>query len=318
MKRTLIAMAAMSALFFAACNTNYNKAKSGLVYKIFPGKGGEKLKAGEFMKYNIEYKIYPKDTVLNSTFGKVPGFTVIDTTSRAKYSFMEIVPLCSVGDSVEVTLSVDSLKSKGMLPSYNEMFHRGDQIKCRLKIIGSYKTEKDVMAAYQDEVEKEKQVEIADVQAYAAKNNLKAEKTKSGAFVVIENAGDQTMKADSGKTASIMYKGYLMSNGKVFDTNMDTSKHHTDPIKVNVGEHRVIPAWEEALPYFGKGAKGKILVPAMLGYGTQGNPEIPAYSNLVFDIEVLDVQPTPPPAPNANPFGGGMPPRQMPAKPAGK
>ena len=124
---------------------------------------------------------------------------------------------------------------------------------------------------------------------YLAKNNLKGVKTKNGAYVVIENPGDQSLKADSGKVATLMYKGYLQDNGKVFDTNMDTSKGHTDPIQIQVGSRGSIQGFSECLPYFGKGGKGKILIPAMLGYGrTPQGADIPAYSNLVFDIEVYE------------------------------
>ncbi len=79
---------------------------------------------------------------------------------------------------------------------------------------------------------------------------------------------------------------------------MDSTKGHTDPIEVPVGMHQVIPGWDEALPYFGKGGKGKILVPSMLGYGPQGRgADMPPYSNLIFDVEILDVKNAPSPAP---------------------
>src|SRR4030095_11931824 len=123
-------------------------------------------------------------------------------------------------------------------------------------------------------------------------------KTTTGACAVLDNPGDQSLKADSGKLVTVMYKGYLQSNGKVFDTNMDTTKGHTDPIQVAVGSRRSIAGWKEALPYLGKGAKGKILVPAMLGYGPQDQgSEIPAFSNLIFDVEILNVEDMPAPTP---------------------
>jgi FKBP-type peptidyl-prolyl cis-trans isomerase FkpA len=53
---------------------------------------------------------------------------------------------------------------------------------------------------------------------------------------------------------------------------------------------------------FGKGGKGKVYIPAMLGYGDAGSPPvIPTYANLVFEIEVLDVTTPPPPAPQPLP-----------------
>ena len=159
-----------------------------------------------------------------------------------------------------------------------------------------FKDEKTMLADYDSSIAKMRSAETKSLEDYLAKNNLKGIKTKNGAYVVIDNAGDQTNKADSGKVATIMYRGYLQTTGKVFDTNMDTTKGHTDPIDIPVGSRGSIQGFSECLPYFGKGGKGKFLIPAMLGYGPQAQgADIPAYSNLVFDIEVTDVKNAPPP-----------------------
>ncbi len=78
---------------------------------------------------------------------------------------------------------------------------------------------------------------------------------------------------------------------------MDSSKGHTSPIPVVVGTHRVIQGWDEALPYFSKGSKGKIYIPSTLGYGMRGDGPIPGNANLIFDIEVVDVKNAPPQQP---------------------
>lgn len=288
--------AVMSVALIASCNTGYNKTKSGLVYKIFPGKGGEKPKAGDILKFNLEYTIGDKDSVLNSTFGHIPGYTGVDTSERSNYSFMEILRLMSAGDSAMISINIDTLVSRKIVPGYDKVFTKGGNIKCRIHLLNIFKTDSLVTIDYKKESDLEKEREIKELEAYMAKNNIKATKTKNGAFVVIENAGDQTLKADSGTVASVLYKGYL-TNGTVFDSNMDSSKGKTEPYDVHIGVHGqggVIEGWEEALPYFGKGGKGKILVPAMLGYGPQGQGEITPYASLVFDINVLNVEKAPP------------------------
>ncbi len=58
--KQMLAIAGL-ALIMASCNTNYEKTKSGLSYKIFKGKGsGNNLKAGMFAKLNIEYLLTQK------------------------------------------------------------------------------------------------------------------------------------------------------------------------------------------------------------------------------------------------------------------
>ncbi|RXK85576.1 FKBP-type peptidyl-prolyl cis-trans isomerase [Filimonas effusa] len=300
-------LVAAAAVAFASCQVKYEKTKSGLLYKITKGKGGEKLKAGEFIKFNARITMPDKDTTLNDTYGKIPGFIVVDTSERAKFSFMELLPQCSVGDSITFNMSIDTLKKLGAIPDYNKIFTKGGQIHGTVKILAVYKSEAEVNAAYQKEMELESDREVKNLEADLKKKGLKAQKTKSGAFVVIENAGDQAAKADSGKQVSVMYKGYLHDdNTKVFDTNMDSSKGHTDPLVLVVGAGRVIKGWDEALPYFAKGGKGKIFIPAMLAYGPQGNQGIPPFSSLVFDVEIKDVTAAPPPPPGM-PMMPGMP-----------
>jgi hypothetical protein len=110
MKRTVVVLLAIS---FIACSMNYDKTPSGLAYKIFPGKGGEKPKPGEFIKFNVEYRLADRDSVLQTTYNGIPGYSDLDTSKRVKYSFMEIMPLMGVGDSAVVSISIDSLKSLG-------------------------------------------------------------------------------------------------------------------------------------------------------------------------------------------------------------
>jgi len=302
-----IIFGAFALLSIAACNVNYEKTPSGLVYKIFPGKGGEKLQVGKLVKYNVDFVLTnrsgKKDTSLNAIPAKA-GYIEIDTSKRYEYSFVEILPKLSVGDSAVVVLSVDSLKKKNQVdPNDNMLFVKGSSIQCRLKILKTFKDQNEAIADYQKEIDKENQNEVKSVEDYLTKKGIKGGvKTKSGAYVVIENQGNQMQKADTGKVAFIKYKGYLQSNGEVFDTNLDSSKGHTDPISVIVGKQPIIPAWEEALPYFGKGGSGKIFVPAFLGYGPQGRPPvIPPDANLIFDIEVLKVANQPPPSNNPAP-----------------
>jgi hypothetical protein len=125
---------------------------------------------------------------------------------------------------------------------------------------------------------------------------LKTQSTQNGVLVEIQNPGTLPM-ADSGMQATILYRGAFV-NGKIFDSNMVNSKLVGQPLNVTVGVGSVIRGWDEGLRLFGKGGKGRLLVPALLAYGPQGSaPVIPPYANLVFDIEISDVTvPAPKPA----------------------
>jgi FKBP-type peptidyl-prolyl cis-trans isomerase len=56
--------------------------------------------------------------------------------------------------------------------------------------------------------------------------------------------------------------------------------------------NRMIPGFEEGLGMLGKGGKAKLVIPYYQAYGKNGHPGvIPPYSDLVFDVEVVDLQP---------------------------
>ncbi|MEO7210023.1 MAG: FKBP-type peptidyl-prolyl cis-trans isomerase [Chitinophagaceae bacterium] len=305
MKKMMLAVTAI--ILMASCKVNYDKTASGLAYKIFPSKEGAKLEPGKFVKVNIEFSI-PEyhDTVLNTTWGKIPGFMKIDTSKGAEYSFMEILPMCKVGDSVIVVLSIDTLVKRKAIEKYDSVFASNRNIICKMKVLASYNTEADIKADYDKELGLERNREIKNAEDYIAKQGYKnVQKTKSGAFVVIENAGDVNNKVDSGKTASVKYKGSLQSTGFEFDSNTDPKKDTTLlEVTVPAGQRPMVEGIQEGITYFGKGGKGKIIIPAFLGYGEQPSGPIPAFSNLVFDVEIVDVKPSVITAPPIMPMPG--------------
>jgi len=118
-----------------------------------------------------------------------------------------------------------------------------------------------------------------EIEAYAAEKGWDAKPTGSGLYVVTENAGGDEKPAVS-QQVTIFYKGYLM-DGTVFDGTGET------PATFGLGQ--LIPGWQEGIPYFGKGGKGKLIIPPYLGYGERGSPpKIPGNAIIVFDIEVVD------------------------------
>ena len=108
--------------------------------------------------------------------------------------------------------------------------------------------------------------------------------TKSGLLYKIENAGKgEAIKATD--TVKVHYIGKL-PNGKVFDSSMERGQ----PVEFQLNQ--VIPGWTEGLQLVKKGGKIQLVIPPELGYGKQGaGASIPPNSTLIFDVEVLDVNP---------------------------
>lgn len=83
-------------------------------------------------------------------------------------------------------------------------------------------------------------------------------------------------------TVTVHYKGTL-TNGTVFDSSYERGA----PATFGVGQ--VIPGWTEALQLMKTGDKWAIFIPAHLGYGPRSMGDIPANSDLVFQVELLQV-----------------------------
>lgn len=86
-------------------------------------------------------------------------------------------------------------------------------------------------------------------------------------------------------TVRVHYRGTLI-NGKEFDNSF--IRKHPETFRVN----EVIEGWQEALKVMPVGSRWMIYIPYELGYGTRACGDIPAYSTLIFEVELLGVKKT--------------------------
>ena len=113
------------------------------------------------------------------------------------------------------------------------------------------------------------------IRDYIADNGLQADSTASGLFYVIDEPGNNEHPTLH-DNITIAYTGRLL-NGHIFDSDLSFT-YRLDGL---------ILGWQEGIPLFGKGGKGKLIIPSHLGYGDQAVGDIPANSVLVFDIELF-------------------------------
>lgn len=96
--------------------------------------------------------------------------------------------------------------------------------------------------------------------------------------------------AEAGKIATIHMAGWLDDSGrkgvKFFD-----SRDQGQPIKFRIGTDRVMKAWNPGVVGMKTGGKRRLMVPASLGYGSEGVDEIvPPNSALILEIELMEVK----------------------------
>ena len=118
---------------------------------------------------------------------------------------------------------------------------------------------------------------------YALDRNWPVHKTSSGLLYWTKRMGnDNRIHRDD--IVLVRYKGSLL-NGQVFDQSPVSG----EPVRFKISD--VIPAWQEALSLIGEDGEIIILAHSDLGYKSQQIANvIPAYSPLIFEIELIDIQ----------------------------
>lgn len=91
--------------------------------------------------------------------------------------------------------------------------------------------------------------------------------------------------AEKGATVTVHYTGALCKNGIIFQSSHDFGE------PVTFALDQVIAGWTQGVPGMRVGGTRRLVIPAAMAYGESSPaPNIPPNSDLVFDIELLDVR----------------------------
>ena len=123
--------------------------------------------------------------------------------------------------------------------------------------------------------------------ADVAKPPADAATTASGLASKVLQAGKGTTKPALTDLVTVHYTGWT-TDGKMFDSSVAAGKPVTFPL------NRLIKGWGEGVPLMVVGERRRFWIPQALAYN--GQPGRPA-GMLVFDIELVDVAPSPTVAP---------------------
>lgn len=127
--------------------------------------------------------------------------------------------------------------------------------------------------------------------AQASKDYLAENAKKKGVTTTASGLQYEVLKAAEGPkpketdTVKVHYHGTLV-DGKVFDSSVERNEPATFPL------NGVIKGWTEGVQLMSKGAKYKFTIPSSLAYGESGQgATIPPNSTLIFEVELLDINP---------------------------
>jgi peptidylprolyl isomerase len=92
-----------------------------------------------------------------------------------------------------------------------------------------------------------------------------------------------------GDMVAVHYTGTL-EDGTEFDSSVGG-----EPFRFTLGQGQVIPGWDEGIALMNEGGKARLIIPSELGYGPSGSGPIPPDATLIFEVELVEVTPTPKP-----------------------
>ncbi len=308
--KKFINAAVICAVALTACTTPFKKAKDGSSYKVISSGKGLKAVTGNFMELNSIAKY--NDSVLFNTFEEgMPQYGMYDTASFPE-PYKEMFSSIRVGDSIVLRIPTDSIIKKGQAAPFMK---KGQFIYQIYKVMGIYTSKEQTDSAQKSHIpiaqakmfqkamtqvekslaENKAQVEADSklIDAYLAKNNIKATKTKWGTYIAVTNEGTGNT-ITSKDVATVNYTGKSLDSGVVFDSNIDPKFQHVGPYDVQLNllgqPNGVIAGWVDALQQMKKGTKATVYIPSTLAYGKQGSqPVIKPDAVLVFDMEVVGV-----------------------------
>jgi peptidyl-prolyl cis-trans isomerase A (cyclophilin A) len=177
-------------------------------------------------------------------------------------------------------------KLKAEIAEFEEHF---DKIKAKAteleESLGKAEKEKK-QAEYGAMVAAMSQEEFSDyMYAEVLKEYPNAKRSESGLVYVIMDEGTG-VKPVKGSGMSVHYRGTFRTSKEQFDASYDRGQ----PMDFTYLEQRMIPGFEEGMGMIAKGGKAILIIPYYAAYGPQGRPgAIPPYSDLVFEIEMVNV-----------------------------
>ncbi len=109
----------------------------------------------------------------------------------------------------------------------------------------------------------------------------------------IENMETENTNERVSKNGDVLVMNYTgkLTDGTVFDSNVDPKFNHVQPFEFTLGAGMVIKGWDEGLVGMKVGEKKTLTIAPEKGYGERGaGALIPPNATLIFDVELVGIK----------------------------
>lgn len=266
-------------------------SSNGTAYRLNYSKGGTAAQKGDYIYFHATTTNGERTISSSRSAGATPFYQIPKTDIPPTNPVEDILPDLSLGDSITITIALDTLPSKPpgfensdylyfsltVTDVVSEAEHELMQMEKRLADAKKRRylqaREKEVSTFVQDMLKQYKAGELDD-----------QVKTDRGLDYIIHEQGTGPV-AEAGRTVEVNYYGVL-PDGTMFDNSFQRGQYFLFPL----GRGRVIDGWDQGFQLLREGDKATLFVPSHMGYGERGSPPvIPGNSNLIFYVEVVKV-----------------------------
>lgn len=272
---------------------------SGFDYTVHRAGDGVKPEFGDVVTFHVDVR--QADSVLFSTRQqptpvKAPLQEPQQIPGQPGDPVLDVLPLMKVGDSVSVTMVLDSVMRK--TPGFEDveaiyydivMLDRQSKEEADAEASAA-KAEANVERKTAVNATESGTAALAAVEATLAKHMADelgdtAQTTESGLKLVMHEAGSGANPAE-GANVSVNYLG-MTNDGNIFDESYTRGR----PIDFTIGQGQVIRGWDEGIALLKPGSKATLIIPAELAYGEMGSPpNIGPNEELLFFVSLEDVK----------------------------
>jgi FKBP-type peptidyl-prolyl cis-trans isomerase len=271
--------------YLEANKDKYDKKESGLYVSNLKKGKGRMPKTGDVLK--VHFTISDIDgNQLFTTVGRDPMEVTYGQPFDTK-GFDEGIGYLNVGGKnrliVPSNLAFDSIGRGQMVLPYTTLVYETELVELKTKAQAE-KEREEARKAEEAKAEEARNMEESKISAYISSNNITTPPTESGLYYIELEKGTGS-QAENGKTVKVHYTLYNIE-GEKLQSSLDAGQ----PFSFELGKGQVIEGWDEGIALMKAGGKAKFVIPSELAYGsTARSADIPAYSPLVFEVELLEV-----------------------------
>ena len=248
---------------------------------------GEKTTQAEptnFITVNIAYRT-PSDSLF---FHGVRTFQL--TEPQFEGSIDECFAMLAKGDSATFYISAQNFFTKTLethTPNFLDSLDllRLDVMMLDILTSKQYEQQKEVFMHWIEDFGDYEQVVLRQ---YIEEQSLSLESTPSGIHYLPLKKGYGN-RVEQGDTLTVHYEGKFF-NGKYFDSTLKRN----EPFQFVYGQKwQVIPGLEEAIGMMYPGEKSMFIIPSYMAFGQGGSSTgiVPAFTPVIFEVEIVEVKP---------------------------